>query len=275
MKLGIQHKTLFHSFLIILVLSSACFTRAQEFDDENEFSYDENSEKGPSHWGSLRPEWAICSTGKKQSPIAILKKTVEIAPDLGRLHRYYKNSAATLVNTGHDMTVRWDRAGFIQIKETMFELKQIHWHSPSEHTLDGRRFEMEAHLVHQSEDDRIAVIGILYEIGRPDSFLSLIEPDLHAMIHTGEIERSLGVVDPKVIEFGSSEYYRYVGSLTTPPCTEDVIWTIIAKVSTVTREQVNLMRKAVHDEVETNARPIQQLNKRTVKLYTPRHNEMK
>lgn len=82
-------------------------------------------------------------------------------------------------------------------------------------------------------------------------------------------------MDPRVLEFGSIEYYRYKGSLTTPPCTEDVIWTIVGKVSTVTRKQVNLMRKAVHDESQTNARPIQQLNERTVELYRPSHNEMK
>ncbi|XP_073138239.1 alpha carbonic anhydrase 7-like [Henckelia pumila] len=275
MKLGFQYTTLFHSIFIILLLSSSCLTRAQEVDDQKEFSYDENTERGPSHWGSLHPEWEICSSGKKQSPIDIVNE-VEVVPDLGRLHRYHKPSYATLVNRGHDITVKWNRAGYIQINGTIFELKQVHWHSPSEHTLHGRRFEMEAHLVHQSKDNRIAVVGILYKIGRPaDTFLSMIEYELRSMIHTGDIERSIGVMDPNVIEFGSRDYYyRYMGSLTTPPCTEDVIWTIVGKVSTVTREQVNLMRKAVHDEAETNARPIQQLNERTVQLYRPRHSEI-
>ncbi|XP_075478817.1 alpha carbonic anhydrase 7 [Primulina tabacum] len=271
----IQQTTLFQAVFAILVLvSSARLTRAQEVDDEREFSYDEKSETGPPHWGRLRPEWEVCNSGKMQSPIDLLNERVEIVPDLGRLRRYYKPSNATIVNRGHDMMIRWNGAGYIQINGTIFELKQTHWHSPSEHTLDGRRFTMEVHLVHQSKDNRTAVIGIMYKIGRPDSFLSLIERSLRSVTDSADVERSIGVFDPKLIKFGSRKYYRYMGSLTTPPCTENVIWTIVRKVRTVTREQIKLVRKIVHDDSEANARPIQQLNERALLLYRPRDLEM-
>ncbi|KAK4482643.1 hypothetical protein RD792_009807 [Penstemon davidsonii] len=80
----------------------------------------------------------------------------------------------------------------------------------------------------------------------------------------------VGVIDPKLIKFGSRKYYRYIGSLTIPPCTQDIVWTIVRKVRTVTREQVELIREAVHDEAELNARPVQPLHDRSVKLYRPK-----
>ncbi|XP_073138238.1 alpha carbonic anhydrase 7-like [Henckelia pumila] len=277
MKSRIQYcNTFFQSvFTILVLISSTPFARAQEVDNEREFSYDENSDQGPSHWGRLHPEWEACNSGKMQSPIDLLNERVEIVPDLGRLSRNYKPSNATLVNRGHDIMIRWSGAGYIQINGTMFELKQTHWHSPSEHTLDGRRFNMEVHLVHQSKDNRTAVIGIMYKIGRPDSFLSMVQGSLHTSTDSEDVEQSIGVLDPNLIKFGSRKYYRYMGSLTTPPCTENVIWTIVRKVRTVTREQIKLIRKAVHDESEANARPIQQLNERTLLLYRPKDPNIK
>ncbi|MCD9640795.1 hypothetical protein HAX54_026444 [Datura stramonium] len=149
------------------------------------------------------------------------------------------------------------------------EWKMSHWHSPSEHTINGRRFDLEVHLVHESVDGKTAVVGIMYKIGRADSFLSMIESDLKALAHTKGVERKIGVIDPKKVKLGSRKYYRYIGSLTVPPCTQDVVWTIVRKVRTVTKEQMKLIREAVHDESETNSRPVQPANKRTIRLYRP------
>ncbi|KAL2488713.1 Alpha carbonic anhydrase 7 [Forsythia ovata] len=249
-------------------------TRAQEVDDESEFSYVEDSENGPANWGKIKPEWKMCNSGTMQSPIDILNERVEVVSHLGRLHRDYKPSNATLINRGHDMMLRWEGgAGSIHINGTKYQLKQAHWHSPSEHTLNGKRFDMEVHLVHESMDNKTAVLGIMYKIGRPDSFLSVIKQDLEALVDTPNVERAVGIIDPKLIKFGSRKYYRYIGSLTVPPCTQNIIWTILRKVRTVTRKQVKLIREAVHDASETNARPIQPINERTVQLYKPRDHE--
>ncbi|KAF3616292.1 Alpha carbonic anhydrase 7 [Capsicum annuum] len=234
--------------ICFLFLSIAFLARSAEVDDEREFSYGEKSENGPANWGKIHPEWRTCNTGKLQSPIDLLNKRVEVVSDLGILKKYYKPSNATLLNRGHDMMLRWEgSAGYLKINGTQYQLKQVHWHTPSEHTIDGKRFSLEAHLVHESNDGKTAVIGIIYKIGRPDSFLSMIETDLKALASAKGVEKAIGTINPKQIKLDGKKYYRYIGSLTTPPCTEDVVWTIDRKVKTVTKRQMKLIRDAVHD----------------------------
>ncbi|KAL4560891.1 hypothetical protein LXL04_033047 [Taraxacum kok-saghyz] len=255
----------------IIILFSAPFSISQEVADEREFSYDRNSPIGPHRWGKIHPEWRLCNKGKLQSPINLTHKRVKTTSKLGRLDRNYKPANTTLINRGHDMMLRWvGRAGNIRINRTKYQLIQLHWHTPAEHTINGRRFNLELHMVHQSRHGKIAVVAILYKIGRPDSFLSQLEPYLKALSSTKGVEKSVGVIDPRDIKIGSRKYYRYIGSLTTPPCTENVIWTIVKKVRTVSRAQVRAIRKAVHDESEANARPVQPSNNRRVKLYKPK-----
>ncbi|KAE8038854.1 hypothetical protein FH972_011324 [Carpinus fangiana] len=265
MKLGITH-FLFCSFFLLLVLNSA----SQEVDDETEFDYDKKSGKGPAHWGELHPEWSMCKNGSMQSPIDLLDERVEVVSHLGRLKRSYNPSNATITNRGHDMMLTWEGdAGYIEINGTQYELKQCHWHSPSEHTIDGQRFDMEAHILHESSNGKFAVVGILYKLGRPDSFLSSLTDHLAAITDTREAVSAAGIVNPKNIKIGSRKYYRYIGSFTTPPCTENVVWTIVKKVRTVSLEQIKLLRVAVHDDSNTNARPLQPINRRPVHLYRP------
>ncbi|KAL3518404.1 hypothetical protein ACH5RR_020993 [Cinchona calisaya] len=266
--LTFSRKILFCCFFMLITF--AFLARAEEVEDERGFSYDENSDTGPAHWGEIRPEWSLCNNGNMQSPIDLLNKRVQVVSNLGRLHREYKPSNATLKNRGHDMKLTWvGDAGHININGTSYHLKQCHWHSPSEHSIDGKRYDLEAHLVHETPDGKIAVIGIMYEIGRPDTFLSSMENYLKALADTTDLEIIVGNVDPERIKFGSRKYYRYIGSLTIPPCTQNVVWTIVKKVRTVSRDQVKMIREAVHDESEANARPIQPINNRLVKMYRP------
>ncbi|XP_060174236.1 bifunctional monodehydroascorbate reductase and carbonic anhydrase nectarin-3-like [Lycium barbarum] len=259
-------------FISLLFLSSAFLARSGEVDDESEFSYDENAENGPANWGDIHPnEWGTCKNGTMQSPIDLLNKNVEVVSNLGILQRYYKPSKATLLNRGHDLMLRWDDGGYLKINGIQYQLKQVHWHTPSEHTINGKRFDMEGHLVHETHDGKkIAVIGFVYEIGlSPDLFLSIIEKDLRALADKKNTERHIGIIDPNLIKLDGQKYYRYNGSLTVPPCTEEVVWTIDGKVKTVTRRQMKLLRDVVHDEFETNARPIQPLNGRPIKFNKP------
>ncbi|XP_010521744.1 PREDICTED: alpha carbonic anhydrase 7-like [Tarenaya hassleriana] len=243
-----------------------------ETEDEHEFNYEMEGERGPKNWGKLKPEWKMCGRGKMQSPIDLLNKRVRIVSHLGRLKRDYRPSNATLKNRGHDMMLRFeDGAGRIHVKGRPYTLRQIHWHSPSEHTINGKRFALELHMVHESKNGRFAVVTILYKIGRPDTFLQSLENGLEEVSDKHEAEKNIGIIDPKKIKFGSRKYYRYIGSLTTPPCTQNVVWTVLKKVRTVTREQVRLLRVSVHDDSNSNARPIQRRNKRRVYLYRPRY----
>ncbi|KAJ1425934.1 Alpha carbonic anhydrase domain [Sesbania bispinosa] len=239
---------------------------SQEVEDESEFNYNEESGKGPSNWGDIHPEWSLCKNGSMQSPIDLLNERVEIVYNLGRLQMNYHPSNATIKNRGHDIKLEWvGGAGYLQINETKYVLKQCHWHSPSEHTIDGKRLDLEIHMVHETPSGQTAVIGILYKIGKPDPFLA------SAISDTTEAERVVGVVDPREIKVVYKQYYRYIGSLTIPPCTENVTWTIIREIRSVSKEQVRLLRVAVHDESDTNARPLQPINNRLLQLYGPKY----
>ncbi|KAJ0783878.1 putative carbonic anhydrase [Helianthus annuus] len=256
--------------IVLFIILCVPYAISQEVDDEHEFTYDVDSPNGPDHWGEIHPEWSMCNQGDLQSPIDLTHKRVQTTSSLGRLDRDYKYANATLINRGHDMMLRWaGGAGHITINGTEYQLNQLHWHTPTEHTVNGRRYNLELHLVHQSTDGKIAVVGIMYKIGRPDSTLSLMEPYFKALASTKGVEMSVGIVDPREIKIGSRKYYRYIGSLTTPPCYQNVIWTIVKKVRTVSREQLHSIHGAVHDGAEANSRPIQPLNNRWIKLYRP------
>ncbi|KAK9154789.1 hypothetical protein Sjap_002269 [Stephania japonica] len=251
-----------------LPLCTSSDTETEETEDEREFDYLQGSKKGPKYWGKINPHWEACERGDMQSPIDILNSDVHEMHALGKLRRDYKPAQASVKNRGHDIMVKWrGGAGNITINETEYILKQCHWHSPSEHTFNGSRHQLELHMVHESHLGRTAVVGITYKYGTPDPFLAKIIPSIGSV---GEEEKDLGIINPGNVKFGSRKYYRYVGSLTVPPCTEGVIWTIIKKVRTASREQIRALREAVHDHCETNARPVQHEKGRTVWLYTPR-----
>ncbi|MFQ6660143.1 hypothetical protein Gotur_028760 [Gossypium turneri] len=271
------------AFVHVLLIFSALFhsystsVSAQEVEDENEFSYSEESGKGPSQWGNIKKEWSDCKTGKIQSPIDIPSRKAKVIKNPGRIEMLYKPTEFIVKNRGHDISLKihWLKsAGSIKINGTEYFLQQAHWHSPSEHAIDGRRYALEVHLVHQAKDPKVkhnlAVVGLLYKHGKPDAFLSKLLGNISAtndQIH----EKPLGFVDPTHIDIrmGGKAYYRYIGSLTVPPCTEGVIWSVQKQVKQVSKEQVHAIRVLVHDKAEENARPVQPLNQREVELYSP------
>ncbi|KAI7741010.1 hypothetical protein M8C21_004775 [Ambrosia artemisiifolia] len=241
---------------------------SQEVDDEQEVLYDLNSPNGPNNWGGM------CNNGDMQSPIDLTHKRVQTTSKLGRLDTDYKPANTTLINKGHEMELKWiGGAGHIHINGTEYQLKDAHWHTPTEHTINGQRFNLELHLVHESIDKKKAVVGILYKIGRHDSFLAKMEPCFKALASRTDVEKSVGTIDPRDIKIGSRKYYRYIGSLTTPPCNQSVIWTIVQEVRTVSQEQLRIIREAIHNEAHANARPLQLLNNRWLKLYIPNDHE--
>ncbi|GAA0171946.1 dehydratase [Lithospermum erythrorhizon] len=263
----------FRNILIaFLISSSALFNicRASsggggEVAHEKPFTYEDTDVvKGPKKWGTLKPEWKICGNGKLQSPVDIINEIVQVQESLGSLQIMYKTTPANITNRGHDISVAWEgEAGGVIINCTHYKLAQIHWHSPSEHTVNGTSYDLEGHIVHKSVDGGIAVIGILYKIGNPDPFLSKVLGNIKTITEEGT---DLGDINPNDIIFNRNQYYRYIGSLTTPPCTEGVIWTVIKEVRTVSVEQLNALKDAVHDGYEKNARPVQNANGRIINL---------
>ncbi|XP_027353187.1 alpha carbonic anhydrase 4-like [Abrus precatorius] len=263
---------LFSLLLLVLILYFSSFlATASESKADEEYTYAEGTDNGPENWWRLNPKWKACGDGKLQSPIEIIDKSVVELPQLGELKLDHKPAPSILKNRGHDIMLQWNGdAGQLEINGTYYKLIQCHWHTPSEHKLNGIKFDLELHVVHQNSKGETAVIGIWYKIGGPDPFLSKLLDDIKSI---GDKDVDLGVINPKDINFMSKKYYRYVGSLTTPPCTEGVIWTITKKVRTVSRMQLNILKGVVENGFEENARPTQELNGRRVSLYTPEENQ--
>ncbi|CAN8252997.1 unnamed protein product [Cochlearia groenlandica] len=260
-------------FISITIVSSAPPPPGGEVEDETEFSYGLKGKTGPAKWGTIKAEWKLCGKGKMQSPIDVKDKNVIVTNRLGSLRSQYIVSNTTIKNRGHDIMLKFKggNGGIgVTIGGTKYKLHQLHWHSPSEHAINGKRYALEQHMVHESKSGSYAVVAFFYNVGPPDPFLLSLEKHLKNVTDTHEAERDVGRTDPKKLIFESKEYYRYTGSLTTPPCSENVIWSISKQVRTVTSQQVKLLRVAVHDASNTNARPLQPINKRVVHLNKPK-----
>ncbi|GAB2300719.1 hypothetical protein Dimus_034756 [Dionaea muscipula] len=234
-----------------------------------EFNYSD-----PSRWGSLSPQFALCSSGKHQSPINIVPNEAAVNKSLAPLSTSYHLDNATLLNTGLSIKEQVKGASALVIDGKTYRLLQVHWHTPSEHLLNGVKYAAELHQVHQAEEDgSLAVVGILYKYGKPDRLVAKIQSHLdeladlkHCGDH-GKDEIFLRHFDNKALRRRPRRYYRYFGSLTTPPCDENVIWTVMTKVKTMSKEQVASLSDSLCALNKRNARPVQPLNGRKVQLY--------
>ncbi|XP_071688281.1 alpha carbonic anhydrase 4-like [Rutidosis leptorrhynchoides] len=248
------------------IVSSLCFLAICNAadSDEHEYNYDEGSSEGPEKWGSLTSEWKTCSNGKSQSPINIdTKKTKAQASDLKKA---YKEAPAKISNEGHAIVVEWDGdAGGIEVNGSTYKLVQCHWHTPSEHTIDGKQYDAELHYVHKNEKDQLAVVGILYEVGDSDPFLeNAIKDKIKALDKDGN---DLGKIIAAKSSSDKNKFFRYFGSLTTPPCSEGVIWTVAEDIKSISKDQIQLLKGPLEKSFQENARPVQDLNGRIVTVF--------
>jgi carbonic anhydrase len=233
----------------LLVLVSATGLTASE----GTWSYE--GETGPAAWGTLDPAFAACGSGREQSPVDIPAEAPVRADDV----TYdYQPSALTIVDNGHAIQVDYDEGSSVVIGDTPYHLRQFHFHSPSEHTVDGDPADMELHLVHVSDEGALAVLGVLLVEGTPAN--PALEPIwAHLPDAPGPTTLIEGVlVDAADLLPADRSYYAYPGSLTTPPCLEGVTWHVLAEPIELSAEQLATFRE-LHDG--TN-RPVQPLNER-------------
>ncbi|XP_062183627.1 alpha carbonic anhydrase 1, chloroplastic-like [Phragmites australis] len=255
----------------LLLLSACCLTTLACDPNGAKFGY--IGSIGPDHWGSLSPNFTRCAKGTNQSPIDIATNEAVYNPNMEPLHRNYTTANATLVDNIYNVALRFeDGAGSVNVDGKQYKLKQMHWHSPSEHTINGQRFPVELHMVHASEDGNITVVAMLYRFGRPDPFLWQIQDKLAALYAEGcNAERGApvpaGVVSIWSLRRHAYMYYRYVGSFTTPPCTENVVWNVLAQVREMTLDQAAALTAPLEEAYRHNNRPTQPMNGRTVQLY--------
>lgn len=257
MKFFSNTKFAFAFFLVSFPFLPAC---SPSESGDHGFNYDEGTSRGPSRWGMLKENWETCSAGREQSPIDI--RTVQVSSQLGDLQRNYKSAQAVLSNRTEDVAVVFQGdAGSIIINGTVYKALNCHWHSPSEHTFNGTRYPLEIHIVHRSDRNETAVVGILYQYGPRDPFIASI---YHHLLSLRQEDIPLGSKSPGAIVFPGSSYYRYNGSLTTPPCSENVTWTVFKQIKTVAWFEVKALRRVLPPQNRNNSRPTQPLNNRTV-----------
>lgn len=222
-------------------------------------------EVGPSEWGKLSPVYALCAEGKGQSPINISDSEVgdeaQFVLDYGTtpLKIAFNQHVEDIVDNGHTIQVNVDEGSTFTFAGKVYDLKQFHFHTPSEHTIDGENLPLEMHFVHQSEDKSLAVLSVMFQEGAENDNFSKIVPNLPKekgeSKHLSDEILQLHMHIPEDVSG-----YFYKGSLTTPPCSEEVQWVVLKENPTMSAAQI----KAVSDIIGPNNRPVQTLNGRTL-----------
>jgi carbonic anhydrase len=216
---------------------------------------------GPEAWARLSAEFATCAKGRRQSPIDLVD--AEFSPlNLEQVKFDYVPAAFKVVHNGHTIEVRPGQENQIVARSKKYKLLQFHFHHPSEERFNGKGFALDAHFVHRSEDGELAVVTVLFEEGAANPELQRLW-DYMPLDTNDSMSSAEGVTFNPVsmLPAERSKYLQYIGSLTTPPCTEGVVWIVLRQPVTASAEQIALFRKMVG----MNARPVQPVNGRLIK----------
>ncbi|MDH5185312.1 MAG: carbonic anhydrase family protein [Gammaproteobacteria bacterium] len=211
---------------------------------------------GPQKWGGLNPAYGLCSTGKNQSPIDV-KASVD--SKLPAIKFSYAGFGKEILNNGHTVQVNYSDANQIELDGVIFKLKQLHFHTPSENHIKGKSYPLEMHLVHASNDGELAVVAVMFEQGQANTALDKAWSQLP--IHNGDIHVLKARLAANELLPKNRDYYRFNGSLTTPPCSEGVRWLVMKDAVKISRAQVETFAAVIHG---ANNRPLQKHNARIV-----------
>lgn len=226
----------------------------------DEFSY--SGDHGPGFW-SETPGWEACGRGTepgaRQTPIDIRDTVVD--PRLRRLNLQILETEVSLLNNGHTIEQEYANGSLLILNGATYQLQQFHFHSLSEHVVNGHRGVMELHAVFKNmTDGTMAVVGVLYELGRSSRFLDRFI-DVGLPKKSGDETHSNHVIDLSDGFTDTAAYYTYAGSLTTPPCSETVTWFVLKHPATLSKTQF----KAFNHILGNNFRPLQERNGRIVR----------
>ncbi len=211
---------------------------------------------GPAHWGAEDSNYATCGTGRAQSPIDIEKTTKQALP---ALEFDYHAGPLTVTDTGHSFQVNFQPGSELKIAGATYQLIQVHFHRPSEEFIKGRKHAMVAHLVHKNDQGDLAVVAVLLDKGKTNAFLKPIF-DHFPPVGSKESVVKDQTIDAEDLLPASQGYYSFDGSLTTPPCSENVRWFVLKTPVQVSSAQIaQFARRYAH-----NARPVQPLNGRVI-----------
>jgi carbonic anhydrase len=213
-------------------------------------------ELGPANWGRINADWAKCGAGNRQSPIDI-RDGMKV--DLGQIGFDYHPSAFTVTDNSHTVQVQVGGGNYLNVGNTMYELQQFHFHRPSEERINGKGYEMVVHLVHKSAEGKLAVLALLLERGKQQPVIQTVWNNLP--LEKGDTSVPAIVLDPNDLLPQRREYFTYMGSLTTPPCTEGVLWLVMKEPVQASPSQMALFSRLY----PFNARPVQAASGRMIK----------
>lgn len=206
---------------------------------------------GPGEWGRLDAAYAACASGQQESPIDL---SGAIEADLGPIGLEWPTMAGRVFDTGHAIQVEAAPGGRLTLRGKTYELLQFHVHQPSEHLLNGRRLPLEIHFVHTAPDGTLGVVGVFADTGAANPVLQTVIDAARAAAPTSERPS----LDLNGLLPADHDYFRYEGSLTTPPCSETVDWAVLEQPITASAAQIEAFA-GLHPG---NTRPLQPLNRR-------------
>ncbi len=226
---------------------------------EAHWAYD--GENGPQAWARLKAEFSLCGMGKRQSPINIESGTTLQGP-AEAIQFSYTPSSATVVNNGHTIQVDVQGDNAITVRGSSYRLLQFHFHTPSEEQINARRFPMVAHLVHKNAEGQLAVVAVLLDTGGNSNNMLIDKVWTYMPLDSGDrVRMPAGLLNLYELLPSDPRYYQFMGSLTTPPCTEGVLWIVLKQPTTISQNQYRLFTQLYAN----NARPVQALNGRAVR----------
>lgn len=210
----------------------------------------------PSNWAKLSTEYQMCELGKNQSPINI-SNTIEA--NIGQLDIHYGQTSGTIINNGHTVQISEEQPNdYIILGDEQYNLVQFHFHAPSENQIDGKSFPMEGHFVHTNKNGDLLVMAVMFEAGQEnsssDQLLAKLNAQENLAAHFDEINIASFIPE-------NTHYYRFSGSLTTPPCSEGVTWVVLKEPMTLSKTEIDKFSEAFKHH---NNRPIQPLNGRLI-----------
>ncbi len=244
------------SVCLSLVVFGLCMVSIAWAEEKVSWDYSETGPEGPRYWGELDSKFSICSTGKNQSPVDL---TGMVESDLSFITINYQAGGNEILNNGHTIQVNYKPGSTISVNGQEFELKQFHFHSPSENKIRGESMPMEAHFVHADMDGNLAVIALMFRVG--DENTELEKAWAFLPVNAGDKNTLSESVNANYLLPDDLDYYRFNGSLTTPPCSEGVLWLVLKNYDVASVEQIHKFTQAMR---HPNNRPIQPKNSRLI-----------
>lgn len=212
----------------------------------------------PTHWGEISPDFALCELGKNQSPINI-NNAVEATPV--QIEFNYQPTPLLVVNNGYTVQVNYHPGSTMKINDEEYELIQFHFHIPSEHTINNKASALEMHLVHRNAKNQLAVVGVMMNKGSANPFIDQIWQHITAVGKINDIENY--TINAANLLPKNKAFFSYIGSLTTPPCSENVKWNVLTQATQVSEKQIAAFQKLY----QVNARPVQPINTRKIEFH--------